>query len=895
VHADVLIVTVTKAESQAVTTVFQKATGQKPKNVLIGNKLYLDLGTVRGASVYMMRSQMGAGGPGAAQEAIAKGIGALSPSAVIMAGIAFGINENEQKIGDVLVSERLTLYDKEWIRTGPAGQQTIISMGTRVTASPWLIERCHFADEDARNSELKVRFGLILSGEKLVDNLEFRRRVCEQEPDAIGGEMEGGGLYTACQGAKKDWILVKGICDWADGNKEEKREERQQQAAKNAATFVLRVLELAPLKNTEPEDRGGEAEFDQNDFKSPRFLGQTLREQLLEHIEIKADGHPILAIEGLPGAGKTFAVSEFAHRCCARGKYQRVYWYTCRQNETLDELFIELRQAFQLTGTLEAQCKSLASHLRRKRLALIIDDFHEVEPLSYGPLIDAAARSGSPAVLILGSRTFVDAERHWPVIEHLEITGFSEAELQAFLESRNVMVDSTILARLHLKTDGLPLAASLFTTLVGTFNENPSELLTGEMQRDRRLQRWFKELGAHITGDERSLLQALSVYEGPFNRKLVRFLGDHFGIASVNTAFESLQKQYLVQKNALYYWKVHHLIASFSSAELQPAARNVLRLNFAQHCLEGILLGTAHVFSEQEAIRIIRAARFYQRAKAFIESGKLLDRLSATIKTRGLYNLFIPAAEAQIRGHKDPDSWIDYHLAHCYQITGHLKLAFELAEKLASASGLTQPNKRLAFVRLYAELLASERQYDTALQTIREAMSQTVAAAVNPTTYSQAKTVEILILTEMGRLAEATELSNHLFADSNKRGDRRGAGVARVRLGIIEAQKGNLSAAMGYFDRAVMNFTQSGDIRGEAWARVNQGEVLLRLGHREQGARTLCEGMKLKNQMGECSTDYLELLLRLDKTYPMEAFTPQIRKELSRVKRTLNAPRRSIV
>jgi nucleoside phosphorylase len=61
------------------------------------------------------------------------------------------------------------------------------------------------------------------------------------EPEAIGGDMEGAGLYAAAGVAKVDWILVKAICDWADGNK---NDDAQQLAAHNAADFVRHVIQL---------------------------------------------------------------------------------------------------------------------------------------------------------------------------------------------------------------------------------------------------------------------------------------------------------------------------------------------------------------------------------------------------------------------------------------------------------------------------------------------------------------------------------------------------------------------------------------------------------------------------------------------------------------------------
>jgi nucleoside phosphorylase/tetratricopeptide (TPR) repeat protein len=248
VRADVLIVTVTKVESQAVLQVFQEATSQAPKAVSIGPKMYRDLGVLNNTSVFMVQSEMGAGGLGAAQQTVQKGIEALFPAAVIMVGIAFGVDDKKQSIGDILVSQRLMLYDLQRVGTDKDGKPRIIARGDRPHASNWLIDRLRSADLDWDDQRAKVRFGLVLSGEKLVDNIDFRKEIHELEPEAIGGEMEGAGLYTACQDKQVPWILAKGICDWADGNKDDNRDNRQQLAAYNAASFVLHAFKHSPFK-----------------------------------------------------------------------------------------------------------------------------------------------------------------------------------------------------------------------------------------------------------------------------------------------------------------------------------------------------------------------------------------------------------------------------------------------------------------------------------------------------------------------------------------------------------------------------------------------------------------------------------------------------------------------
>lgn len=241
--ADVLIVTVTDVESRAVMEAFREVVGKEPKPEPISDRIYLDLGDVNGTRVFMALSEMGSGGVGGSQKSVDKGIEALSPAAVIMVGIAFGINEVKQSIGDVLVSQQLWLYDLQRV-----GKDQIIPRGDKPHASAWLINWLQVANLKWDQSKAKIRTGVVLSGEKLVDNIDYRGQLKQFALEAIGGEMEGAGLYVASQDKKVDWILVKGICDWADGEKGTDKDSRQRLAARNAAEFVLHALQHASLK-----------------------------------------------------------------------------------------------------------------------------------------------------------------------------------------------------------------------------------------------------------------------------------------------------------------------------------------------------------------------------------------------------------------------------------------------------------------------------------------------------------------------------------------------------------------------------------------------------------------------------------------------------------------------
>ena len=238
---DLLLVTVNPHETRALLEVFKQATGQAAVPMSIGDRVYRDLGLVNGTRCVHALSEMGSAGPGGSSQTVDKGIRALNPKAVIFVGIAFGVDKEKQKIGDILLARQIRLYDMQRVGTD------IIPRGDKVHSSTWLMNFFDGFAQTSWSTPPRVHAGLVLSADKLVDNLDYREQIRRLEPEAVGGEMEGAGLYVASQDAKVDWILIKAICDWADGHKATKMKIRQQTAAANAAAFLVGALHHAAL------------------------------------------------------------------------------------------------------------------------------------------------------------------------------------------------------------------------------------------------------------------------------------------------------------------------------------------------------------------------------------------------------------------------------------------------------------------------------------------------------------------------------------------------------------------------------------------------------------------------------------------------------------------------
>ena len=83
--------------------------------------------------------------------------------------------------------------------------------------------------------------GVVLSGAKLVNSKSFRDRLLDRFKDLkpVGGEMEGHATYAAAQSGGVEIILVKAICDWADGDKDDSAQLFAMEMAVDACQHLL--------------------------------------------------------------------------------------------------------------------------------------------------------------------------------------------------------------------------------------------------------------------------------------------------------------------------------------------------------------------------------------------------------------------------------------------------------------------------------------------------------------------------------------------------------------------------------------------------------------------------------------------------------------------------------
>lgn len=199
------------------------------------------LGRLGLTDIVLCMTSMGSSGRDASTIVTAEIIQLWNLSAVIMVGIAFGKDPVKQRIGNVLVADRIISYEPQRV-----GQDHNQHRGSEHAARPVLLNRFRnvvgWSFQDPAGQECGMQIGPLLSGEKLIDNLQFRDELFASYPVAIGGEMEGVGLASSAERVGCEWIVVKAICDWGDGAKSN---HHQGFAAAAAVDLVEHVLNQA--------------------------------------------------------------------------------------------------------------------------------------------------------------------------------------------------------------------------------------------------------------------------------------------------------------------------------------------------------------------------------------------------------------------------------------------------------------------------------------------------------------------------------------------------------------------------------------------------------------------------------------------------------------------------
>lgn len=622
-------------------------------------------------------------------------------------------------------------------------------------------------------------------------------------------------------------------------------------------------------------------------FDAPRAHRPIQRASIELELATSIQNHPLVAVGGLSGSGKTYLVANYLDKCLATKQYNEIFWHDPAQDETVDNLLAGLGSCIQLPGqSTISRCKALSSLLQSINGVLVIDNYQITDQSSYGILIDVINRSTTPCRLIVLSQIFVRSPTSGFSPHHIHLSGLNLEEASILLKSQQApALPEPLLRDLLRKTGGLPFAISLFALLVVEFGYDPADLLAGAMENATRIKGWFDRILSSMDEQARRLLSFLATLEVPFNIGVVRAIGRGASLTNVEQAFEALQRRFLISKYTPYRWKVHELISILSKPLVSSSELSHIHSLLGHHFLRGLPRERYKILPKDSFLLKVRAYRHLRQSKKCRKlANAVLEELSTTAKAHGYYSLFIELSREIV--HKDPKTylWLSYHHAHCALILGQEVYCLRLIEPL-----LNEPKVLSNFIvnislnRLCSEALVSSN-ITRAIEILMKAISTAPKEAIGTLPYAHARSTLASFHTRIGSYAEAEKLAWELLGEAERKNDKRRGAVAWATLGVAKMRAGKIQEAIDPLNRAKALFTISQDQRGIAWALTNTAECNLLCGELMLAETNLRQAIAITSDIGACSLDLVESLNRIMNLSKSRALAGIIQAELDRVK-----------
>ncbi len=280
----ILVVSATDIETTEIHKKIKPLNGFEQIVQIFAGELTYYFGMLGNYNIAHVQCSMGSLSRSSSTMTISAALQELKSKVVIMIGIAFGVDETKQKIGDVLVSESIVPYNIKRIGKDSSNQRGKETQSSKILLNRFYNLKTTWEYLLPNNQKAELIPTPMLSGEELIDNLKHRNKLVQEFPNSRGGEMEGAGLCAACD-SKADWIIVKGICDFANGEKGVNKKENQTVAINAALDACLAIfnsnsafsaLNISPVNKLQPdsppiETNINEVLFDIYDLAKEKF------------------------------------------------------------------------------------------------------------------------------------------------------------------------------------------------------------------------------------------------------------------------------------------------------------------------------------------------------------------------------------------------------------------------------------------------------------------------------------------------------------------------------------------------------------------------------------------------------------------------------------------------
>lgn len=178
------------------------------------------------------------------------------PGAILLVGIAAGVDRDQQAFGDLVIGRDVYYYERGKLtpdgkRPEPIMYRADATLLNHVQAVPEWMPPAKLIRPDGSQTRPQIHYGVIASGEKVIADSVIRDEITAGHRKIKAIEMEGygfsAGVWQSFERVRH--LVIKAICDFAD---ERKGDDWQRYAAVVAAEFTKHFLLDRPLDPRNP-------------------------------------------------------------------------------------------------------------------------------------------------------------------------------------------------------------------------------------------------------------------------------------------------------------------------------------------------------------------------------------------------------------------------------------------------------------------------------------------------------------------------------------------------------------------------------------------------------------------------------------------------------------------
>jgi nucleoside phosphorylase/tetratricopeptide (TPR) repeat protein len=740
----------------------------------------------------------------------------------------------------------------------------------------------HPDDPERKHGEPRIFEGPIASANKLLKN-PIKRDMLRDCFGVKAIEMEASGIADATWKLETGYLVVRGICDYCAGNKDN---SWHGYAAVVAAAYTRALLESIPVDYSPPNSgsQGSvqphlihiipDVSYYINRGEDEKFFSKPLETHKIEGINLLGREIPILYIGGLPGSGLSTLAGHLANQ------YGKPIWINNAEFNDVASIISQIGlilKEFYGQGALDKYLRendainipnttivpaihAVAEYLSKDDFILCMDNFHEVEAnspvVSFLKKLQNICENNSSAKF----KTIIIISHNTPLFVgafYRELKGFDTLDkTRTFLGIYDIRLSDSDLEILHRKTEGYPGILKCFVFLLKLEDSIDFGSVINNLENLDQVKLYVLEkIATRLTEDEKETLGILSLLKDVFLYEDAAQILHMITGQVKNIVIKDLQHKHIVSppRNHILVelLSIHGLIKSyFLSDQLTISVKKTYHKKIGNYYLgkTNYSLAIYHFLQAEE----------FKTAAEMLIKGECKNKILKQ-ENIGLYNEFLYMIEEK---HVDRATWryINIRRGDVLEILSNYKAARSQYEKTLA---LCSDKDLLHKIRIYRRLNWVHQRlclwedaikaYENGIKILRIILEKSPRETDALIEKGRLQSQLSMVYFKQFRFPEAIGLAEegiNILTPLIEKAPRTKQYLAQAYLfvGLIYFDKGVLEQALESFTKAGSYFEDIQDLYGACEAKLHTARVFGETNHGKDKANQLFDDVICENQ-----------------------------------------------